>query len=317
MGLGGCVQVFVPTPDATPPSTPTVESSSPTPSAPPLVAEKLTLYVDPQAGSDRHPGTANQPFQTISHALQQARPGTVIQLLPGVYTTQTGEVFPLQVQAGVGLRGNPETQGKGIQITGGGKFLSPTWAGQNVTIVASQDAAISGLTLTNPNTRGTAIWVETGSPTIAQNRFVGSDREGVFVSGTATPKIERNIFEQNGGNGLVFTRDSGGLTEHNVIQQQGFGIAIGDRAQPTIRANQIRQNKDGLVINGDSRPTLDRNQITNNGRDGIVVTTNAKPSLTANTFANNGDHDIHNATASPLQVEGSNLVELKVEGKMK
>lgn len=312
LGLGGCntrVLVYqeppVPMPEVQPTPTPTPE-----------VVTATTLFVDPQTGSDRHAGSANQPFKTITYAMRQAKSGTVIRLRSGIYSTATGEVFPLQMKSGVTLAGEPQTQGNEVQITGGGKFLSPTWAGQSVTIVANTDAQISGLTLTNPNTRGTAIWVETGAPTITKNRFVGSDREGVFVSGNGTPTITNNMFEQNGGNGLVFTRDSSGVVQHNVIRNQGFGMAIGDRATPTIRDNQIRQNKDGIVINGASRPVLRSNRIEENGRDGIVVTNEAKPILNANTFADNGDYDLHNATKQTLQVQQPNLAALKVQGQV-
>jgi len=297
-----------PIPDATPNETRPPQDSSPENTL-------SVLYVDPQKGNDQENGTAAQPLRTITQAIAQARPGMTIQLQPGIYSTKSGEQFPLRLPNGVRLEGNVAGQGKGVQITGGGQFLSPTWAGQNVTLVATPESQIAGLTITNPNTRGTGVWVEAGSPTIENNRFVGSDREGVFVSGSATPEILKNIFDQNGGNGLVFTRDSGGLAEGNVIRNQGFGIAIGDRAKPVIRANQIRQNKDGVVMNGSARPTLDRNQITENGRDGIVVTNNAQPVLTANTFANNGDYDLHNATRQALQVEGTNLATLKVQGQ--
>ncbi|MBF2029474.1 MAG: DUF1565 domain-containing protein [Oscillatoriales cyanobacterium C42_A2020_001] len=292
-----------------------LDSSQAKPAASPEVDTTPDLYVDPESGSDQASGTEDQPFKTITQAITQAKVGTVIRLRAGTYSADTGEVFPLQMKPGISLRGNGDEQGKGIQITGGGKFLSPTWAGQSVTIVANKDSQITGLTITNPNTRGTAVWVETGSPTIEQNRFVGSDREGVFVSGNATPKIWNNTFEQNGGNGLVFTRDSGGSVQGNVIRNQGLGIAIGDRAKPMLLSNQISRNKDGIVINGEARPELDSNQIEENGRDGIVVTNNARPILKANTFANNGEYDLHNATSQPLQLQRTNLAGLKVEGQ--
>jgi len=297
-------------------STTTEPQESPAPTPTPEVITSTTLFVDPQTGSDRNSGTANQPFKTITYALQQAKSGTTIRLRPGVYTDKTGEVFPLQIKSGVTLVGYPETRGKDIQIVGGGKYLSPSWAGQSVTIVANGETQITGLTITNPNTRGTAVWVETGSPTIVRNWFVGSDREGIFVSGNGTPTITDNMIEQNGGNGLVFTRDSAGVVNGNVIRNQGFGMAIGDRATPTIRNNQIRNNKDGMVINGVSRPVLESNQIEDNGRDGIVVTNDAKPTLNSNKFADNGDYDLHNATKSPLQVRETNLATLKVQGQV-
>lgn len=292
-----------------------LDSSQAKPAASPEVDTTPDLYVDPQVGSDQAPGTADQPFKTITQAIAQASAGTVIRLRPGTYSTETGEVFPIQLKPGISLRGNADEQGKGIQITGGGKFLSPTWAGQSVAIVANRDSQIAGLTITNPNTRGTAVWVETGSPTIEQNRFVGSDREGVFVSGNATPKIWYNTFEQNGGNGLVFTRDSGGSVQGNIIRDQGLGIAIGDRAKPKLLSNQISRNKDGIVINGEAQPELESNRVEENGRDGIVVTNKARPTLNANTFANNGEYDLHNATSQPLPLQRTNLVGLKVEGQ--
>lgn len=270
------------------------------------------VYVDPQAGSDRADGSEYQPFKTITHAIQQAKFGAVILLKPGRYDTTTGEVFPLRLRPGLALR--PIQEGGSVQIVGGGRFLSPTWAGQNVTIVAEKDSRIAGLTITNPNTRGTGIWVEAGSPTIGSNRFVKNDREGVFVSGNAAPMILHNRFEQNGGNGVSFTRDSRGLMQGNQIRGNGFGVAIGDRAAPYLFSNKIAANQDGIVINGEARPELEANTIENNRRDGIVITSQAKPQLKANVLRKNGQYDIQNATGQPLEIPSMNLAELKLKG---
>ncbi len=303
-----------PEPEWTPPADDPSPKSETTPSKPaPL---PTMLYVDANNGSDRNLGNTQSPLKTITQAIAQVRPGMTIQLSPGIYNTGTGEVFPLKLPQGVTLRGEPESQGKGIQITGGGKFLSPTWAGQSVTIVATDGSQIVGVSLTNPNTRGTAIWIETGAPLIEANRFVGSDREGVFASGTATPTIRNNLFEQNGGNGISFTRDSGGTMEGNTLRYNGFGVSVSDRAMPTLIRNQITQNKDGMVINGDSRPRLTSNRITDNGRDGIVVTNNASPTLKQNSFSDNEQYDLHNTSKQPLNVEPSAIAGLKVEGKV-
>src|SRR5215469_4498629 len=48
-------------------------------------AESATLYVSTQ-GSDSYPGTASQPFRTITHAYSLAGPGTTILVAPGTYT---------------------------------------------------------------------------------------------------------------------------------------------------------------------------------------------------------------------------------------
>jgi len=303
-----------PEPEWTPPTDESSPSPAPVPSKPaPL---PTILYVNAKNGSDRNQGTNGSPFKTITRAIAQVRPSMTIQLSPGVYNTETGEVFPLKLPQGVTLRGNSEAQGKGTQITGGGKFLSPTWAGQSVTILATDGSQVVGLSLTNPNSRGTAIWVETGAALIEANRFVGSDREGVFASGTATPTVRNNLFEQNGGNGISFTRDSGGTMEGNTVRYNGFGISVSDRAMPKLIRNQITQNKDGMVINGDSRPMLNFNRISDNGRDGIVVTNNASPTLRQNSFSNNEQYDLHNTSKQPLKIEAGAIAGLKVEGKV-
>jgi hypothetical protein len=65
-----------------------------------------TLYVDPASGNDTFPGTQSQPLRTVTRALELSSPGTSIHMAPGVYQSSTGEVFPLQVPAGVTLRGD-------------------------------------------------------------------------------------------------------------------------------------------------------------------------------------------------------------------
>jgi parallel beta-helix repeat protein len=274
-----------------------------------------TLYVDPQA-EHAGKGTETDPLQTITQALAQAQSGTTIQLRPGTYTSDSGETFPLILKAGVTLRGEPASRGKGIEITGGGKFLSPSWAGQNVTIVAKDGSTVLGLTLKNENTRGSSIWVEAGSPTIATNTFIGNNREGVFVSSMATPIVRDNLFNQNQGNGVSFTRDSGGLLERNIIRDSGYGVAIGERAKPQLNNNQIIQNLDGVVIVGESRPTLRQNLIANNKRDGIVVAGDAQPVLQENVLRENQQFDVHNASSQPVKVNTGNLATLKVDGKV-
>lgn len=59
-----------------------VAASSPRASA--SFASSTTLSVSP-SGSDTNPGTAAAPLRTIQAALDRAKPGTTIQLAPGIY----------------------------------------------------------------------------------------------------------------------------------------------------------------------------------------------------------------------------------------
>jgi parallel beta-helix repeat protein len=226
----------------------------------------------------------------------------VIQLAPGSYTKDTGETFPLLLKPGVILLGNESSKGQGTVIIGGGFYTSRTFARQDVTILAENNATITGLTVTNPNQRGTAVWVESTNPIIKNNTFSNSVREGVFVTGTGNPKIENNIFFKNGGNGVSVARSAQGEIRNNTFEDTGFGLAIGGTSTPLVEGNQILQNQDGLFISESARPILRRNVIQNNKRDGIVATVDALPNLGTNDspggnlIRNNARHDLNNGT---------------------
>ena len=82
------------------------------------------------------------------------------------------------------VQGNPNTRGQNILIKGGGDFLSPTSAGQNIAILGADGAGLSGVTVTNTNYRGYALWIESSSPIVVNNTFSGSTHDGISVVGT-------------------------------------------------------------------------------------------------------------------------------------
>ncbi|MEO0854451.1 MAG: DUF1565 domain-containing protein, partial [Cyanobacteria bacterium J06648_11] len=263
------------------------------------------LHVDGASGRDSNDGTATTPYATISRALAAARYGDTVRVAPGTYTDASDERFPLEVKAGVTLEGNPSDRGDGVFVRGGGKYVSPSWMRQDVTILAKDNATVTGLTVGNPNLRGTGVWIEVGTAEISRNTFADNHREGVFVAGDAAPDIRDNVFVNNGGNGVSYTRNSGGTFENNTIRSSGYGMAIGDRSSPTVITNDLRDNQYGLVVSGDARPMLQDNAIANSVRDGIVVTNQARPTLQGNAIANSGQYDLNNNTGLPLDLEGN------------
>ncbi len=298
------------------------------PSSPLQLAQTPTgatvLYVNPFLGTDTTAAgrTENAPYRTISYALLQAKAGNVIQLARGSYSTQSGEVFPLTLPAGVTLRGEESEKGQTVVIIGGGTYVSPTFARQNVTLRAVGNSDIRGVAFTNPNTRGTGIWVESANPTIQNNTFKDSNRDGVFVTGTSTPRILDNVFVKNGGQGISVASNAKGEIRGNVFQENGFGLAIGDNAQPTLTGNTITRNTDGIYLNGTARPILRNNTIANNQRDGIVVSTRAQPDLGtadspgSNTIQANQQYDLNNSTEAIVYSFGNVLDGKRLAGRV-
>ena len=287
-------------------------------------ASATVIYVNPEIGVDTSGvgATEDAPYKSITFALRQAQPGTIIQLAPGTYDSESGEQFPLLLPPGITLRGDESSKGQAILITGGGSYASRTFAGQNITILATQDSTVAGLTVTNPNQRGTGVWVESSNPTIKNNTFTNSNREGVFVTGTGNPKVENNLFVQNQGNGISIASTAQGEIRNNLFQDTGFGLAISGTATPLIESNQIIQNQDGLYITQSAKPVLRQNVIQDNKRDGIVATVNAQPDLGSNEnpggnlINGNTQYDVNNATSNTILAIGNDIDQSRISGQV-
>ena len=288
-------------------------------------ATGTVVYVNSQSGQDST-GAGNAeatPYKTITYALNQAQQGTVIQLAPGTYSKDSGEQFPLEIKQGVTLRGDESSKGQATLISGSGVYISPTFARQNMTIRADKDSMITGVTVTNPENRGTGVWIESTNPKITNSTFSNSIRDGIFVTGTGNPKIENNVFIQNKGNGISVAKSAGGEIRTNLFQNTGFGLAIGGNSTPLVAENQIIQNKDGIYISESAKPILRKNVIQNNTQDGIVVTVNAQPDLGTNEnpggnlISKNTHYDLNNATkANKILAIGNEMDAKRIFGQV-
>lgn len=61
------------------------------------------LFVDVVTGDDTNEGTVDKPFKTITAALAKAADGAVITVAAGNYTAESGETFPLDLDAKFGI----------------------------------------------------------------------------------------------------------------------------------------------------------------------------------------------------------------------
>ena len=273
------------------------------------------VYVDATRGSDSQgTGAQNAPLRSITAVLRFARAGTTIQLAPGTYSAETGEVFPLELPSQVVLKGNESSYGDGYIIDGGGPFISMAMARQSVTILPEDGAEIRGVTVRNQGRRGYAIWLESTSPTIYRNTFSGNVHDGVFIVGSSNASIDSNRFYRNGANGITVLGTATPVISNNLIQETGYGITTGDRSSPLISNNRISRNRSGLVATGNATPKLRQNAITENLEAGVVAIGNSLPDLGSpvepgqNLFEGNGEFAIHNATRTQiLQAHGNQI----------
>ena len=279
-----------------------------------------TVYVNPVTGSDANDGSRLSPFKSLTHALNFVRPPVIIQLASGIYHAQAGEIFPQIVPNGVWMVGNEATKGQGIVIEGSGDYQTKSFGLQNVTLVLADDAQLMGITVTNPSDKGTGVWIESTSPTVANNTFIKCRREGIFISGNAKPAILDNVFLQNASAGLVMARNSKGEVLRNVMQKNPIGIAISDFAAPLVANNKILENRIAIALSREARPVLRSNLINDNSSGGLLLNGNSTPDLGSsqdpanNIFRDNNEYDIQNATSIKLVSAGNLLNPILVKG---
>lgn len=286
-----------------------------------VTPQKTTIFVNPAVADDQGDGSSNAPFKTITQALEVAPPHSVITLASGTYSTATGEQFPLKLKPGIAIAGDAKSLGSEVIIKGGGTFLSPTFARQNITILAANQASLSGVTVTNPNSRGYGLWIESSSPVVTNNTFTGNSHDGISITGNSAPTIRGNHFRLNGANGMTIYGKSRPEVRDNLFEKTGFGINIAQTAAPLLIGNRIFENRSGIVSQANAQPILRSNLIENNQEDGVVAIANSQPNLGTkaepggNVFRQNGRYDINSSASKQiLPAFGNQLASARTNG---
>ncbi|MTJ12393.1 DUF1565 domain-containing protein [Anabaena sp. UHCC 0187] len=281
-------------------------------------------FVNPSMGNDKTGnGSESAPWQTITQALEASQSNSLIILSPGTYSAKTGEVFPLILKPGVAIQGDINNKGKTVTIIGGGEYLSRRFGGQNVAIVGANQASLSGVTITNSNSRGYGLWIESSNIVVRDNTFTNSTQDGIAVTGDATPSISKNYFIRNGANGITISGNARPEIRENIFQETGFGINVAQNSSPVVVANQIQDNRSGIIVQANATPMFRNNFIQGNKEDGLVIIAQARPDLGSsydpgkNVFRNNGRYDINAQSAKLLiSAPGNNLVSNRISGKV-
>lgn len=287
-------------------------------------SQSSVLFVNPTAeNATSGDGSVAAPFKTITQALEVAEPSSVITLSPGTYSTASGETFPLRLKAGVSIQGDRRTRGSKIIINGGGTFLSPTFARQNIAILGANQASLSGVTVTNSNPRGYGLWIESSNLLVSDNTFTGNAHDGISITGNSQPIIRSNYFHQNGANGMTIYGISRPEVRENVFEKTGFGINIAQKAAPILVGNRISENRAGIVTQAQSQPILRGNVIEGNTEDGLVAIATSQPNLGTKTepggniFRQNGRFDINgSASKQVISAFGNQLASDRSSGNI-
>ncbi|NET03916.1 MAG: DUF1565 domain-containing protein [Symploca sp. SIO2B6] len=284
-------------------------------------SEIEVLFVNPVTGDDANGnGKERSPFKTITQALRLAKDNTVILLAVGVYSSESGENFPLQMKPGVTIQGNPRTRGQNIIIRGGASYEGESAVSPNITILGANQAGLTGVTITNPNQQGYGLSIESSSPVILDNTFTGNANGGIYIQGHSAPTIRSNYFFDNGGNGIVVDGTLQPEVQENVFENRGSGVSVAYNLIPQLFGNPLTSNSNEKVIEVVSPPASPKNFSEN---------LEAEESQTSNRFIpdsenlaepennaafNNGKVELNNQHYESNIVEFGSQLHLKPEG---
>ena len=197
-----------------------------TSAAPAVDAQTGNFYVDPAAGNDTSGnGSLSNPWKTITYALTQivstVDNPSIINLNPGIYSTLSGETFPIALESHVGLVGDNESNtiidgaGADIGLLRGNDVDGVTVS--NLAIIntdgnstGNQSAiyltADSKLTLFRVrfshhqnHLHGAAVRAENSAVTLIQNWFLGNSAQsgGAIYLKQCDLLIRSNHFDAN------------------------------------------------------------------------------------------------------------------------
>jgi len=261
------------------------------------------------AGQDRDEGTAQFPYRTLTRALQEARPGMVIQVAAGTY--ESSEQWPLVVPAGVTVT---SATAQPAVIKGGG--TSPSSLAQHVGVVLGDRAQLRNITLTN--LQGSGLLSAEGAAIVVNSRFVDCAQVGVVLRDRARPFVSNSEFLRNGV-GLQADEGVKGEIRQNQFERNRTGLLLSGQAAPLVIANQISSSDYGIVIAGSARPVLRKNKAVAT-QAALHTKDRAQPDLghpqdLGHNHFQSAKHDVRNE-AGALETAGNQINPIRVQGTL-
>jgi nitrous oxidase accessory protein len=222
---------------------------------------------------------SGQALTTIGQALDTARDGDRIRVLPGVYREQN-----LQISASITLEGEgwPE-------IDAGGRHTILAVTADSVTIRGFHLRGV-GMSQVRDNS---AILVEGGRHCVIENNRLTGTHFGIYLARAEGCRIRNNRItgtaerEAVAGNGIHLWNVASVTVEGNVITGHRDGIYLEFAKGAVIRDNESQDNlRYGLhfMFSDDSR--YERNTFARNGA-GVAVMYSTNVQMTGNLFEDN------------------------------
>jgi hypothetical protein len=275
--------------------------------------EGETWYVDDLGDNKIGSGFEVDPFRDLQHAIDVAKDGDRVLILPGTYEAHP-DSYPED------LCGNCEThktyvkasrgfwiKNKALELVGSGEdsTILITKAGYGVLFDRSRGSVITDLKITggvrDPDGNATDAGVVAKFSTVTVKKVRISDNRhqvadvvvgigGVFGRENSELFILDNVIENNGWDGIALYRGANAYVSDNLIcEGRGAGIGITWDATAIVYRNQISGYWKGIGTFGASKAVVRNNAVYDNLGWGIIITGNSFMGASNNVIARNGN----------------------------
>jgi hypothetical protein len=276
-------------------------------------AEAKTWYVDDIGDGKTGSGSENDPFRDLQYAMDFAKDGDRILIMPGTYEAHP-DSYPEY------LCGNCEThktyvkasrgfwvKDKALELVGSGTdstFLT-TKAGYGVFFEHSLGSVITNLKITggvrdpDGNAADAGVVAKFSTVTVKGVRIADNTHQvedvvvgigGVFGRENSELFIMDNVIENNGWDGIALYRGANAYISDNLIcEGRGAGIGITWDATAIVYRNQISGYWKGIGTFGNSRAVVRNNAVYDNLGWGIIITGNSFMEASNNVITRNGN----------------------------
>jgi parallel beta-helix repeat protein len=237
------------------------------------IAPQGDYYVHASSGSDANPGTIQEPFKTITHAVAAAGPNKTVCVMPGTYNAALGESFPIYLQQGQSLVGDVPNKGAGVVrtlVSGSGYAGHLPWADVLAAVVVAEGSYVAGLSIDAPySVDAFGVYLEDVTGSIAHNTFGSSATTlygGVCVMGSGASGVVDNDFLTL-SYGVYTYYHAGSMTvEGNLFETMAICIDIsGSSDSTTVRGNTIIGNGQCGVQVQSGAPVIEGNTFNRPG----------------------------------------------------
>jgi hypothetical protein len=291
---------------------PASEPPPPATPPPPPVAAGPALYVDPAAGSDSNDGSSGAPLKTIQVAMEQAEPGTTINLAPGEYREAPVTVKPGAPGAPITIKG-PETGQDHA-----GRYQAVLYGEGRVFSINHSHYTLEGFTIDGQEgLKGRQLPTEVSAMTAFKNsvRDVVTDGRLIYIGAAEDSKditgiTIRDMFLSGAGGECVRLRNNAfdNVIADSVIQYCGlFGKSEDDSDRFEYH------NGEGVYIGtspkSDSQPMHENDASSGNRITGNIIRTfgsecfNVKENAHDNVFEDN----TCSGNTESTEFDGSNI----------